>query len=101
MQPKKGSSQIGATTIVHKLGAQANFDPLAFAKNNAAFSQHLKNESLKQVISAQQASFGAIAFNARTGMKPIKWIGTQRSVYTHRKNQKRIKELIAKAKTAR
>lgn len=28
-------------------------------------------------------------------MKPIKWVGTQRSVYTHRKKQKRIKQILS------
>jgi hypothetical protein len=27
--------------------------------------------------------------------KPIKWIGTQRTAFTHRKKQKRIKEVVA------
>ena len=37
VQPKKGSSMQGANTIVHKLGAQPDFDPMAFAKSNGAF----------------------------------------------------------------
>lgn len=37
-------------------------------------------------------------FAPKKDLKPIKWIGTQRSVYTHRKKQKRIKDLISKAK---
>jgi hypothetical protein len=35
-------------------------------------------------------------FNAKPDLKPIRWIGTQRSVYTHRKKQKRIKEILSK-----
>jgi len=27
--------------------------------------------------------------------KPIRWIGTQRTAFTHRKKQKRIKEVVA------
>ena len=43
-------------------------------------------------------TFKSMEFKGREGIKPIKWIGTQRSAYTHRKNQKRIKAIIEKEK---
>lgn len=51
---------------------------------------------LRSEIEARSIDFSG--FVARTGIKPVKWIGTQRSVYTHRKKQKRIKELLGKVK---
>jgi hypothetical protein len=49
--------------------------------------QFTKAQNLKQVISAMGAkTFKSMEFKGREGIKPIKWIGTQRSAYTHRKN---------------
>lgn len=59
--------------------------------------QHKKE--LKAQIRAQQTAIGPYLFNAKPGLKPIRWIGTQRSVYTHRKKQKRIKEILGKLTT--
>lgn len=40
----------------------------------------------------------SMEFKGRGDIKPIKWIGTQRTAFTHRKNQKRIKTIIEKEK---
>lgn len=53
---------------------------------------------MQRAICESQLKIGKLNFNPKVGLKPIKWIGTQRSVYTHRKKQKRIKELLAKTK---
>ena len=37
-------------------------------------------------------------FADRKDVKPIEWIGTQRSPYTHRSKQKKMEQLATKAK---
>ena len=45
-----------------------------------------------------KSAFEARNFSDRKDIKPIKWIGTQRSAFTHRVKQKRIRDLIVKEK---
>ena len=62
-------------------------------------AQFQKAQKLKQVIAKMGvATLESMEFKGREGTKPVKWIGTQRSAFTHRKNQKRIKTIIEKEK---
>lgn len=67
------------------------------AKTNFAINQFNSQKMLKAKIQKQQSAFTNVAFDNSSEFKPIKWIGTQRTEFTHRKRQKRIKELLAKA----
>ena len=67
------------------------------AKTNFAMNQFNSQKLLKAQIQKQQTAFNSVAFDNSIEFKPIKWIGTQRTEFTHRKRQKRIKELLAKA----
>ena len=62
-------------------------------------------KALKEAKQTNKASmsqaYEAFNFKGRTDIKPIKWIGTQRSAFTHRVKQKRIKDLIQKEKENR
>ena len=39
-----------------------------------------------------------LIFEGRKDVKPIKWVGTQRTSFTHRKNPKRLNHVIKKEK---
>jgi len=43
-------------------------------------------------------SYKKFDFEGKQGIKPIKWIGSQRTQFTHRKNMKRVKTIIEKEK---
>ena len=57
------------------------------------------SSKLKQsILQNAQKTYGSFHLKARTGIKPIEWVGTQRTAFTHRKNQRRIKAIIEKEK---
>ena len=68
-------------------------------KGNYYMKQHLQIQKLKASIkSLNTTTMGKISFKGVSGIKPIKWTGTQRSAFTHRNNQKRIRTIIDKEK---
>ena len=67
------------------------------------YMKHAK--ALKQAkqanLESMRQTFESCNFKGKSDIKPIKWVGTQRSAFTHRVKQKRIKDLIQKEKENR
>ena len=87
-------------TVVHKFSFE--HDPIEMARNGFYMS-HAKALKLARQNNQEsmRQTYECCNFKGRSDIKPIKWIGTQRSAFTHRVKQKRIKDLIQKEKENR
>jgi hypothetical protein len=84
--------------FVHKLTTSEQRSPAELAKSNFYMKHHMAvQKSKKEIEAACQRTCQQMHLNG-IKQKPLKWIGTQRTAFTHRKKMKRIKEVIEKTK---